>query len=393
MPYYRSVGRLPPKRHTQFRNDEGGLYFEELMGVNGFSGASALLYHQHSPTALLAAESWELPDERMVANHPLLPRHLKTHKLDAGGADVVTGRRLLLGNVDVRVSYVAADRPSPLYRNASGDECCYVESGRAVVETIFGPVTVGPGDYVVIPTSTTHQWLPTSREPLRVLIIEASGHIGPPGRYLSAAGQLLEQAPYCERDIRGPSDAVQAAGSEVEVLVRHGSAGTRYVLAHHPFDVVGWDGCLYPYVFNIADFEPRVGRVHLPPPVHQTFEGPNFVVCSFCPRPFDFDPAAVPVPYHHANVDSDEVLFYVGGDFMSRKGAGIEIGSVSLHPSGFVHGPQPGSVEAALGAPGTDEWAVMIDTFRPLALGPAALACEDPGYSWTWAAGGTGPGD
>jgi homogentisate 1,2-dioxygenase len=175
-----------------------------------------------------------------------------------------------------------------------------------------------------------------------------------------------------------------AAAGETEVLVRHAGGGTRYLFSHHPFDVVGWDGCLYPYAFNIADFEPMVGRVHLPPPVHQTFEGPGFVVCSFCPRPFDFDPAAVPAPYNHANVDSDEVLFYVGGDFMSRRGAGIEVGSLTLHPAGFVHGPQPGSVEASLGQPGTEEWAVMIDTFRPLQLGPGAVAAEDPGYAWTW---------
>jgi homogentisate 1,2-dioxygenase len=204
---------------------------------------------------------------------------------------------------------------------------------------------------------------------------------------LSAAGQFLEQAPYCERDLRGPITPLLVEGEEVEVLVRHRAGGTRYLYATHPFDVVGWDGCLYPYAFNIADFEPIVGRVHLPPPVHQTFEGPNFVICSFCPRPFDFDPLAVPAPYNHANIDSDEVLFYVGGDFMSRKGAGIELGSITVHPAGFVHGPQPGSVEASIGKPGTDEWAVMIDTFRPLDLGSAALLSEDAGYSWTWSGG------
>jgi len=385
MPYYRAVGQVPRKRHTQFRQPDGSLYAEELMGVEGFSGASALLYHQHSPTSIVAAERWELPDEPTVANHPLTPRHFKTHKLGGEAADVVTGRRLLLGNNDLHVSYAVAERPSPLYRNASGDECAYVEAGRAVVETTFGALEVGPGDYVILPTSTTHRWVPAGPEPLRVLVVAASGHIGPPRRYLSATGQLLEQAPYSERDLRGPSDPLLAAGRDVEVFVRHGGAGTRYVFPTHPFDVVGWDGCLYPYVFNIADFEPMVGRVHLPPPVHQTFEGPNFVICSFCPRPFDFDPQAVPVPYHHANVDSDEVLFYVGGDFMSRKGAGIGVGSVSLHPAGFVHGPQPGSVEASLGQPGTDEWAVMVDSFRPLELAPAALACEDTSYRWSWA--------
>jgi homogentisate 1,2-dioxygenase len=252
------------------------------------------------------------------------------------------------------------------------------------VETVFGYLAVAAGDYVILPTSTTHRWVPDGA--LRALVIEASGHVGPPRRYLSAQGQFLEHAPYCERDLRFPTQPPPppVSDGETEVFVRHASGGTRYVFSHHPFDVVGWDGCLYPYAFNIADFEPLVGRVHLPPPVHQTFEGPGFVVCSFCPRPFDFDPAAVPVPYNHANVDSDEVLFYVGGDFMSRRGAGIEVGSLTLHPAGFVHGPQPGSVEASLGQPGTEEWAVMVDAFRPLLLGPAALASEDTGYAWTW---------
>jgi homogentisate 1,2-dioxygenase len=391
MPYYRAVGEIPKKRHTQFRQPDGSLYAEELMGREGFSGASALLYHRGPPTALVAAEEWSLPEEPVADNRPLLPRHFKARKLDSGPADVVTGRRLLLANDDVRLSYVVADRPSPLYRNAMSDECVYVETGQAVVETIFGALAVRPGDYVVLPAATTHRWLPQGPDPVRALVIEGRGSIRPPRRYLSAEGQLLEHAPYCERDLRAPAEVLQSAGREVEVLVRHGRRGTRYHFSQHPFDVVGWDGCLYPYALNMADLEPVVGRVHLPPPVHQTFEGPNFVVCSFCPRPFDFDPVAVPVPYNHANVDSDEVLFYVGGDFMSRRGAGIEAGSVSLHPAGFVHGPQPGSVEAALGAntagrAGTEEWAVMVDTFRPLGIGPAATECEDPGYAWTWAA-------
>ena len=388
MAYYRAVGELPAKRHTQFRRPDGGLYTEELMGVEGFSGVSSLLYHRYPPTALVAVEPWDLPEEAMVANHPLKPRHFRAHKLDAGGGDLVNGRQLLLANGDVRLSYAVADQPSPLYRNARGDECVYLEAGQAVVETVFGPLAVRAGDYVVLPASTTHRWLPDTT--VRALVIEASGHVGPPKRYLSASGQFVESAPYCERDLRGPaSPGVEVApDGETEVFVRHGEGGTRYAFSHHPFDVVGWDGCLYPYAFNIADFEPRVGRVHLPPPTHQTFEGPGFVVCSFCPRPFDFDPAAVPAPYCHANVDSDEVLFYVGGDFMSRRGAGIEVGSLTLHPSGWVHGPQPGSVEASLGAPGTDEWAVMVDTFRPLRLGPAALAAEDSGYAWTWSGGG-----
>jgi homogentisate 1,2-dioxygenase len=385
MPFYRAVGQIPRKRHTQFRQPDGELYAEELMGVEGFSSDSALLYHRHLPTAITEAVAVDEAPQPLVANHPLKPRHLRTHKLDAASADAVTGRQLLLGNDDVRISYVVADRPSPLYRNAAGDELLFVEAGEATVETVFGSLTVLTGDYVVLPTSTTHRWVPAGDDPLRLLVVEARGHVGPPKRYLSAKGQFLEQAPYCERDLRGPTSPLVVEGSDVDVLVRHRAGCTRYTYAHHPFDVVGWDGCLYPYAFSIFDFEPITGRLHQPPPVHQTFEGPGVVVCSFVPRKFDYHPLSIPAPYNHANVDSDEVLFYTQGDFMSRKGAGIDVGSISLHPSGFIHGPQPGSVEASIGKDSTDEFAVMIDTFRPLLLGEAAMACEDTGYAWTWA--------
>jgi homogentisate 1,2-dioxygenase len=392
VPYYRRVGDIPRKRHIRFERPGGGLHSEELMGVEGFSAESALLYHRQPPTAIVKAEAVDEPPAaaEVGANRPLLPRHLRTHALPAAG-DAVTGRRLLLANDDVRL-LLAAPEPGPagvgeLYRNATGDELVYVESGSAVLESVYGALEVGPGDYVVIPTSTTHRWVPTGAEPLRALVLEARGHIRPPRRYLSPGGQFLEQAPYCERDLRAPSEPLLVEDGETPVLVRAREGLTRYTYRHHPFDVVGWDGCLYPYAFNIADFEPIVGRLHQPPPVHQTFEGPNFVVCSFVPRLFDFHPEAVPVPYNHANVDSDEVLFYVGGDFMSRKGSGIGLGSISLHPAGFIHGPQPGSVEAALGKPGTEELAVMVDTFRPLGLGAAARETEDPEYAWTWARG------
>jgi homogentisate 1,2-dioxygenase len=387
MGHYCRVGEVPPKRHMQFRNPQGGLYAEELMGAEGFSSDASLLYHRWLPTAIVKAEAVEEPLSRhLVPNHPLMPRHFKTHDVDTGG-DLVTGRRLLLANDDVRISYAGADRVSGLYRNAIGDECVYIESGQARFESVYGAIDARPGDYVVIPTSTTHRWVPLETEPVRALVVEASGHIRPPRRYLSPTGQFLEHAPYSERDLRPPTDPLNADGDEVPVLVRHRAGLTRMTYLHHPFDVVGWDGCLYPFAFSIHDYEPRVGRFHMPPPTHQTFEGPNFVLCSFCPRPFDFDPRSIAVPYNHANVDSDEMLFYVGGDFMSRKGAGIGLGSISLHPSGFTHGPQPGSVEAAIGKAGTDELAVMIDTFRPLHLGPAARDCEDPNYAWTWARG------
>ena len=381
MPYYRQVGEVPHKRHTQFRRPDGGLYAEELMGVEGFSADASLLYHRHLPTAIVAAEAVEREPDVLVPNLPLKPRHLRTHQLKAGG-DLVEGRHLLLANDDVRISYAAADTTSGLYRDAVGDEVVYLESGSAVLESIYGALPVHAGDYVVIPTSTTHRWVVTAD--VQALVVQANGHIGPPHRYLSRKGQFLEHAPYCERDLRGPTELLQAEGTDVDVVVRHRAGHTRYTYANHPFDVVGWDGCLYPYAFDIADFEPITGRIHQPPPVHQTFEGPGFVICSFVPRKFDYHPQGIPAPYNHANVDSDEVIFYVGGDFMSRKGAGIELGSVSLHPSGFTHGPQPGSVEASIGAEATDELAVMVDTFRPLHLGPGAVESEDEAYAWSW---------
>lgn len=389
MAYYRQLGEIPRKRHTQFRAPDGGLYAEELMGEEGFSSESALLYHRHLPTAIVDAVdvSAELATSLLATtttNAPLLPRHYRTHPFTTGG-DLVTGRRLLLGNDDVRLAFASSSTPSPLYRNGTGDELVYIESGTGRLETVFGELTVGAGDYVVIPTSTTHRWVPDGE--LRALIIEARGHVGPPARYLSERGQLLEHAPFCERDLRGPERLTSSDETDVDVLVRHRGGVTRYTYAHHPFDVVGWDGCLYPYVFSIHDFEPITGRLHQPPPVHQTFAGPGFVICSFVPRLFDYHPLSIPAPYNHANVDSDEVLFYVGGDFMSRKGAGIEMGSVTLHPGGFIHGPQPGSVEASIGKESTDELAVMIDTFKPLGIAADAPECEDPGYAWTWSGG------
>ncbi|WP_249999653.1 homogentisate 1,2-dioxygenase [Actinoplanes sp. M2I2] len=383
MPFYRSVGEVPHKRHTQFRRPDGGLYSEELMGQEGFSSDSSLLYHRYPPTAIVSAEAYESPALTRSANHPLKPRHLRTHKLDAGPADAVLGRRALLANDDVRIGYVVADRPSPLYRDAVGDECLYVEDGRVVVETSFGALEAGPGDYVIIPTSVVHRIVPLDG-PARLLTIEATGHIGPPKRYLSVRGQFLEHAPYCERDLRGPSEPLTVDETDVEVLVKHRAGWTRHVYAQHPFDVVGWDGCLYPWAFSIHDFEPITGRVHQPPPVHQTFEGPNFVICSFVPRKVDYHPLAIPVPYNHHNVDSDEMMFYTGGNYEARRGSGIEQGSISLHPSGFTHGPQPGAVERALGLEAFDELAVMVDTFRPLDLCEAAIAVEDTAYAWTW---------
>ncbi|GAB2942565.1 homogentisate 1,2-dioxygenase [Micromonospora polyrhachis] len=389
MPYYRSVGEVPRKRHTQFRQPDGSLYAEELMGQEGFSSDSSLLYHRHLPTAIVAAEEFTPPAWSRVPNLPLKPRHLRTHKLDGGTADPVLGRQYLLANDDVRIAYVVADQPSVLYRNTIGDECLYLEAGTARIESTFGVLDAVTGDYVIIPTSVVHRIVPTGDAPVRLLAIEANGHVGPPKRYLSVRGQFLEHSPYCERDVRGPAEPLLVDGTDVEVYVRHRQGWTRHVYANHPFDVVGWDGHLYPWAFSIHDFEPITGRVHQPPPAHQTFQGPNFVICSFVPRKVDYHPLAIPVPYNHHNVDSDEMLFYTGGNYEARRGSGIGQGSISLHPSGFTHGPQPGAVERSIGAEFFDELAVMVDTFRPLDLCEPALACEDTGYAWTWSRPGT----
>jgi homogentisate 1,2-dioxygenase len=394
MAFYRRVGDVPPKRHTQHRRPDGGLYAEELMGEEGFSSDSALLYHEGIPSAIVKARPWDLPSQATTPNLPLVPRHLQLHNLVEGNEwkrlDPVTGRRLVLGNADVRISYAAAGETSPYYRNALGDECLYVEAGHAVLETVFGSVEVGQGDYVIVPRATTHRWVPEAGVRLRLYAIEANSHITPPRRYLSKFGQLLEHAPYCERDFRGPTEPMLAEGEDIEVFVKHrasggGVAGTVHTHATHPFDVVGWDGCLYPFVFNISDFEPITGRVHQPPPAHQVFEAANLVICNFVPRKVDYHPLAIPVPYYHSNVDSDEVMFYCGGDYEARKGSGIGQGSVSLHPGGHTHGPQPGAVERSLGAEFFDELAVMVDTFRPLEIGAAGLECEDESYAWSWA--------
>lgn len=390
MAYYRSVGDIPPKRHTQHRDPAGGLYREELMGAEGFSSDSALLYHRGVPSAIVASEVWDLPDQSLTPNHPLRPRHLRLHELfsDAGGC-AVRDRRLVLGNGDVRIGYVVTStEPSVLYRNAIGDECVYVESGSGTVETLFGVLPYRAGDYVILPRATDHRWVPA--EPSRLYPIEANSHVLPPRNYLSRYGQLLEHAPYCERDLHGPAEPwlVDDEGP-VAVYVKHrgagGVVGSIVTHATHPFDVVGWDGCLYPYTFNISDYEPITGRIHQPPPAHQVFEGHNFVVCNFVPRKVDYHPLAIPVPYYHSNVDSDEVMFYVDGDYEARKGSGIAHGSISLHPGGHAHGPLPQAIEASLGKDYFDELAVMVDTFAPLSLGEGGLAVEDPEYSWSWA--------
>lgn len=396
MAYYRKVGSIPKTRHTAHRKDDGSLYYEELMGEEGFSSDSSLLYHEGVPSAMVNAREWIPGDGHTVPNQPLMPRHLKLHALfegvDTSEIDAVTGRRLILGNGDVRISYAWVGTTSPLYRNAIGDECVYIERGSARVETVFGALDVAEGDYIIIPRATTHRWV-VENGPVQLYFIEANSHIGPPRNYLSRFGQLLEHAPYCERDLHGPSEPLLVEGTDVDVYIKHrgsgpnGIAGTIHTVPAHPFDVVGWDGCLYPYVFNINDYMPITGKVHQPPPVHQVFEGHNFVVCNFVPRKVDYHPESIPVPYYHSNVDSDEIMFYVDGDYEARKGSGIGRGSISIHPGGHSHGPQPGAVEASIGVESFDELAVMVDTFVPLNLGEGGQAVDDGRYASSWTGG------
>jgi homogentisate 1,2-dioxygenase len=384
MPSYHHLGQLPHKRHTQFRTPEGGLYAEELFGEDGFSGCYSLLYHRFPPTRVSRIERFgavcheEWPQE-LHRHH-----HFKTAALEQGG-DPVTGRRLLMYNNDCTISAVRpAEEMGYFYRNAQGDELLFVHEGAGTLETIFGDLPYGEGDYLVIPRGTTWRLQPQDGAAHRLLVVEAfGGAIQPPKRYRNEFGQLLEHSPYCERDLRLPGELPQHdERGEFEVRVKVNNEVMRYFFDFHPLDLVGWDGFLYPYAFNIHDFEPITGRVHQPPPVHQTFEGPNFVVCSFCPRKLDYHPQAVPVPYNHSNIDSDEMIYYVSGNFGSRKG--IEVSSVTLHPRGIPHGPHPGTVEKSLGAERTEELAVMVDTFHPLKLSTDAARYDDPQYPFSW---------
>ena len=383
MPSYQSLGRVPPKRHTQFRQPDGSLYSEELFGEEGFSGVYSLLYHQYPPTRVSKIEKHadlrqaEWPQE--VHRH----HHLKTGPVAPGG-DPVDGRHPLLYNADCTISVIRpVQKMDYFYRNAQADELLFVHQGEGTLETNFGLLPYRPGDYLVVPRGTTYRVAPASGEQ-RFLVVEAfGGPIQPPHRYRNAFGQLLEHSPYCERDLHAPTELpYHEERGEFQVRVKVNGQIMTYTFDFHPLDVVGWDGYLYPYSFNIGDFEPITGRVHQPPPVHQTFEGPNFVVCSFCPRKLDYHPLAIPVPYNHSNIDSDEMIYYVSGDFGSRKG--IEVGSITLHPRGIPHGPHPGTVEKSLGAERTEELAVMVDTFRPLKFAADAQALDDPRYPYSW---------
>ena len=382
MPIYHTLGLVPRKRHIVFRQPSGALYTEELAGNMGFVGPSSLVYHVHQPTQVLDVSpvtelAWMADPDPTFRN-----RHFRTGHLPASRS-VIADRIPLLFNADVALSFVKPDEDDEsFYRNAQGDEVVYVSDGAGALESPLGAIAFSRGDYLVVPRGIVHRYRLTDR-PVRLLVIESAGFVRTPHRYRNEFGQLMENAPFSERDIRRPSDlrTVDEKG-EFPILVKKDNRLTRVLVDHHPFDVVGWDGYYYPWAFNIHDFEPRVGRVHLPPPIHQTFEGDGFVICSFCPRPYDFDARALPVPYVHSNVMSDEVLYYASAEFMSRKG--IEYGSVTLHPDGVPHGPHPGRAEASLGQTHTNEIAVMVDTFRPLRVAIDAVAVEDQEYYRSW---------
>ncbi|HLI07895.1 MAG TPA: homogentisate 1,2-dioxygenase [Ktedonobacteraceae bacterium] len=384
MPSYHRLGQIPPKRHTQFRKPDGTLYAEEVFGTEGFSGNYSILYYHYPPTRVTKIEKFqdvklEEWDEGVQRHH-----HLKTAKLPPGG-DAVLGNQVLMFNKDVALGIAQPTEPMHyFYRNGENDLVYFVHDGHGTLETNFGLLPYHEGDYIIIPRGTTFRFdIPSDSPPTRFLTIEAHGTIEPPRRYLNTNGQFLEHSPYCDRDIRRPEELVtHTEQGQFEVRLKVGNRITSYWYDHHPLNVVGWDGHEYPWIFNIADFEPITGRIHQPPPVHQTFQGPNFVVCSFVPRKLDYHPLSISVPYNHSNIDSDEMIYYVNGNFGSRKG--IERSSITLHPRGIPHGPQPGVVEKSLGAERTEELAVMVDTFYPLKYTTTAQSIDDEKYPYSW---------
>jgi homogentisate 1,2-dioxygenase len=381
---YERLGEVPRKRHVQVRRDGAGsrLLTEEVMGYEGFSGNETILYHLHSPCRLdsvgefrpIARDEW-LPDAHVHRLADINPA--------PAGGDPLSGRRLLMFNGDLEVSLCKPTEPlDGFYRNGEGDEVIYVHRGSGVLRTVFGRLPFRQKDYVVVPRGTTHTFELEGDEHVW-LCFHTPGEIETPNRYRNRYGLLLEHAPYSHRDFRAPTELETLDQSgEYRVTVRVRDGHQEYLLDRHPFDVVGWDGYVWPYTFNADDFEPRAGRFHLPPPAHQTFQGPSFVICTFAPRMLDWDPEAVPLPYHHSNIQSEEVMFYAEGDYAAREG--VEAGCLTLHPSGLPHGPQPGAVEKALGAKSTDELAVMWDTFKPLRLTSLWRDHDKPEYALSW---------
>jgi homogentisate 1,2-dioxygenase len=384
MPYYHKLGEIPHKRHTQFRKPDGSLYSEQLFSTEGFSNDYSLLYHVYPPTQIIKTEkpvnvAPQVAEEKMLSHRSFEGFNIKAVN------DYLESRIPVLVNNDVHI-VLAAPRQSMeeyFFKNADADEMIFVHEGNGILKTMYGELSFGYGDYLVIPRGTIYQ-ISFKSEDNRLFIVESFSPIRFPKKYLSKNGQLLEHSPFCERDIRAPENLL-THDERGDFLVRTRKRGIQYNIhyAAHPFDVIGWDGCCYPFAFSIHDFEPITGRVHQPPPVHQTFEANNFVVCSFCPRLFDYHPEAIPAPYNHSNIDSDEVLYYVDGDFMSRKN--VTRGMITLHPAGIPHGPHPGAVEKSIGAKETRELAVMVDTFHPLMLTKQALDIENDNYVMSWA--------
>lgn len=400
MAYYVKLGEVPQKRHVQFRRPDGRLYCEEVFGTEGFVGPTTTMYHIHPPTQVTGWKTLYSTKTEYVEVDTMRMRHLKSGRMPPKG-DCVTGRVVLFGNSDCEMAVCnPAEQMSYHYKNGQGDECIFIHFGSGVVHSLLGTLKFGPKDYIVIPKGVTYKltWNPLADDQRpagltkadmpfgKLLLIETTNgsHIGPPPRYVSkATGQFLEHSPYCERDLRTPEFPLTwDEPGQFEVRIKARDCVHTYMYDYHPLDVVGWDGCYYPYCFNIDDFAPITGKLHMPPPIHQTFEAHNFVICSFCPRMLDWHPQAIKVPYNHSNLDSDEVLYYVEGNFGSRKG--IEVGSLTAHPQGIPHGPHPGTVEASLEATYTGELAVMCDTFRPLYPTKAALGIDDPAYPASW---------
>lgn len=383
MPHYQTRGKVPHKRHTQFKKPDGGLYSEQLVSTEGFSNVYSLIYHCHAPTAVLQIDEPIDVTPKIVANKNMQHRCYNGFAIKPED-DFIKSRKAVLVNNDVHVVLAAPKKSVTdyFYKNSDADEVIFVHEGTGVLKSIFGELKFSYGDYIVIPRGTIYQ-IHFDGADNRLFIVESFSPIVYPKRYCNNYGQLLEHAPFCERDIRAPEnlETIDEKGDFLVYIKKQGMLYP-YHYAYHPFDAIGWDGCHYPYIFSIHDFEPITGRVHQPPPVHQTFEAHNFVICSFVPRLYDYHPQSIPAPYNHSNVDSDEVLYYVDGDFMSRKH--VERGMITLHPIGIPHGPHPGTVEKSIGAKETKELAVMVDTFKPLWLTEQAFEIESPDYFKSW---------
>ena len=382
--YYHRLGNIPPKRHTQFRQPDGSLYREELVTSEGFSGIYSTLYHTHPPTRIKKISDPVKYGARRIESYDLRHTHLNTSLVTNTGTDYLNARKVLLTNNDCSISICSPSerKMNFFYKNAEGDEVLFVHDGSGSLISPLGKLDFRKGDYIVIPRTIIYK-LEFNDGPLRLLILESASPVETVKRYRNQLGQLLEHSPYCERDIRPPAELLSDV-SKGDFLIQIKKQGClhQYIYDYSPLDLVGWDGFLWPYAFSIHDFEPITGRIHQPPPVHQTFQGHNFVICSFVPRLFDYHPLAIPAPYNHSNIDSDEVLYYAEGNFMSRKG--IDRGSFTLHPGGLPHGPHPGTAEKSIGAKETHELAVMIDTFRPLFLTEDALEFVDSKYPMSW---------